>query len=188
MHYGGINIYMKLLKSKLFAISFFLLIWSLTVICLKYNLELLTYPIVLIGLGYEILTSEKKLKVLSLLTILGALGWCMQSFEAYMGTLIIFGSKPLAPLWLALLWAVFMSSTLRTMPFAFKNIYVSFIFGCYALPGTYFFIAKLGLAEIRSPIWQSLALDAVLSGIVFVITYLLLKFHFQKQGQGQLYV
>jgi hypothetical protein len=174
---------LKVFKSKPFAIGFFLFIWTLTVLSLKNNYEILVYPIISIGILYEVLTSKQKYKVTILLILLGLMGWTLQSLEAYLGTLIIFGSEPLAPPWLALLWALFMSSTLRTMSFAFKNIYTSFLFGCYALPGTYFFISKLGLATIKAPIWQSLLLDALLSGFIFAITYLLLHHFFQKKGQ-----
>lgn len=174
---------LKVFKSKTFAIGFFLFIWTLTVLSLKSDYEILVYPVIFIGLLYEVLTSKQKYKVALLLVLLGLLGWTLQSVESYLGTLIIFEHEPLAPPWLALLWALFMSSTLRTMSFAFKNIYTSFLFGCYALPGTYFFISKLGLATIKSPIWQSLLLDALLSGFIFVITYLLLKHFFQKKGQ-----
>ncbi len=170
------------LKSKGLALIVFLTVWTLAIICLKNNYDNLVYPIVFIGLCYEVLTTREKIKVFLLITILGLLGWLFQSGEAYLGTLIIKNSQPMAPLWLIPLWALFMSSTLRTMPFVFNNIFVCFAFGCYALPGTYYFISKMGLAEIKSPIWQSLILDALISGVIFLITYFLLKTYFYKKG------
>lgn len=172
----------SVLRSKTFALAAFLSIWALAVYCLKLDLEILVYPVVLLGLIYEIMTSEQKVKVAILLVILGALGWVMQSLEVYMGTLIIFNWTVCAPPWLFLLWGFFMSSTLRTMPFTFRNIYISFLFGCYATPGTYLFISTLGLAELKEPIWLSLIVNSLISGSLFAITYLLLKFYFLKKG------
>lgn len=169
-------------KSKKIALIVFLVTWTLTVLCLYYGYEALTYPILILGISYEVLTTKKPLKTLSLILIIGTFGWVFQSLESYMGTLIIYKSQPFAPLWLLLLWSLFMSSTLRTMPFVFKNIYITFLFGCYALPGTYFFISKLGLAELSEPLWKSLALDSLISAIVFTLTYLLINKVFYKEG------
>lgn len=170
------------LKSKGVALIVFLTIWGLAIFSLKQNLDILVYPIVSVGLAFEVLTTKHKLKVFTLIMILGILGWLLQSFESYIGTLIIKDSYPFAPIWLILLWALFMSSTLRTMPFVFKNIPVCFIFGCYALPGTYYFVSKIGIAKIQAPIWKSLALNSLISGVIFLITYFLIKFYFYKKG------
>lgn len=169
-------------KSKGVALVVFMTIWTLVIISLKQDYDLLVYPIISIGIAFEVLTTKNRLKVFVLVMCLGVLGWLFQSIESYMGTLIIRGSEPFAPLWLILLWALFMSSTLRTMPFVFKNIPVCFIFGCYSLPGTYYFVSKIGIAKIQEPIWKSLTIDALISGIIFLITYFLLKFYFYKKG------
>lgn len=170
------------IKSKGVALIVFLTVWSLSIYALTLDLDYLVYPIVFLGIAYEVLTTKNKSKVLILMLLLGILGWALQSLEAYYGTLIIKNSYPLAPIWLIPLWAIFMSSTLRTMPFVFNNIFVCFAFGCYALPGTYYFISKLGLAVIQKPIWISLTLNSLISGLVFIITYFLLKFYFYKKG------
>lgn len=170
------------IRSKSVALIVFLTAWALTLLCLIYDYDGLAYLTIFLGLAYEVLTTKQRVKTFWLIFILGIIGWTFQSFEAYLGTLVIKGSTAHAPFWLLPLWSLFMSSTLRTMPFVFKNAYVSFIFGCYALPGTYYFISKLGLAVIAKPIYNSLALDAFLSGIVFLITYFLLSHYFYKNG------
>ncbi len=172
----------KVVRSKYMALAVFLLAWVLVVYCLSNNQVYLVYPIIIVALAYEILTVRQRLKTFILLLIVGLLGWTLQSVEARLGTLIITNSIMFAPPWLGFLWSLFMSSTLRTMPFVFKNLITSFLFGCYALPGSYFFISKIGLAEIKSPIWQSLLLDSLISGFIFVITYYLLKSYFYKKG------
>jgi hypothetical protein len=173
---------MMTIKSKSLALVVFLTVWALSILALYHNYDLLVYPIVIVGLIYEIFTTKQPLKVLVLITTLGFLGWLFQSFEAYLGTLVIKDSAPFAPIWLGFLWALFMSSTLRTMPFVFNNIFICFLIGCYSLPGTYLFISKIGLAKIKTPLWQSLALDSIISGVIFLITYFLLKIYFYKKG------
>lgn len=170
------------IKSKSVALVVFLTVWTLSILALYHNYDFLVYPIVIAGLIYEILTTKQPFKVLILISLLGFLGWLFQSFEAYMGTIVVKGSAPFAPIWLGFLWALFMSSTLRTMPFVFNNIIICFLIGCYSLPGTYLFISKLGLAQIKSPVWQSLVLDSLISGVIFLITYFLLKIYFYKKG------
>jgi hypothetical protein len=179
LHTAGLK---PFLYSKIFALIFFLSVWALAVFSLYKGYESLVYPIVILGLIYEVFTTSSPLKVFLLISILGFLGWLLESCEAYFGTVVMFNYTTFAPLWLGLLWALFMSSTLRTMPFVFKNIWFCFVFGCYSLPGTYFFISKLGIAHIKEPLWISLTINSLISGFIFLITFYLLKIYFYKNG------
>jgi hypothetical protein len=148
----------------------FLAVWSLVVFLLSKDFSLFVYIPLSLGLLYQAKLWSFKKETFYFFLAVGLVGWSLESVESYFGYLKIMNSHP-QPLWIVFLWAYFSSYTFTCFSFFVDRYAKAFLYGAYSLPGSYFLVSKLGLAELSDSLTLFFIVNGTVGGLVLMFAH-----------------
>jgi len=149
--------------------SVFLILWGLMVTFLYYDLEPLVYFVLGAGCLIQLKSWSFKLNAVVFMSAVGLFGWSIESIESHYGLVRLMGSNP-QPLWLAFLWAYYASLSFDLFINFVNRYWKAFLYGVYSLPGSYYFVSKLGLAEINGSLVKFFLINGTVGGLVLLFS------------------
>lgn len=152
--------------------SVFLLAWALMLIFLYLKLDPFVYLVLGLGCVFRLYTWKFHKRAILFMFAVGLFGWGIESLESYFGVLSVSYSPPKPqPLWMILLWAYFVAVTFDQFKSFVDRYWKSFLYGIYSLPGSYYFVSKLGIAEIGVSTPMFFLINGTVGGLVLVFSH-----------------
>ena len=150
----------------------FLAVWSVVVFLLYKDLSEFVYLPLSLGLLYQAKLWSFKKEAFYFFIAVGFMAWGLESVESYFGYLKIMNAHP-QPIWIAFLWAYFSAFTFTSFSFFVDGYIKAFLYGAYSLPGTYYLVSRLGLAEISDSLILFFIVNGTVGGLVLMFAHVL---------------
>ena len=150
----------------------FLAVWFVVVFLLCKGFSKFVYIPLSLGLLYQAKLWSYKKEAFCFFVTLGFMAWGLESVESYFGYLRIMNSHP-QPIWVAFLWAYFSAFTFTSFNFFVDRYIKAFLYGAYSLPGSYYLVSRLGLAEISDSLILFFIVNGTVGGLILMFAHFL---------------
>lgn len=154
----------------LISMSVFLTLWGLMIGALYYSYEPYVYIVLGLGCLFQLSRWGFHKRALFFMLLVGLFGWSLESLESHFEVLKVMGSHP-QPLWLGLLWAYYVPLSFDLFNSFVNRYWKAFLYGVYSLPGSYYFVSKLGLVEICDSLVLFFLINGTVGGLVLVFSH-----------------
>jgi hypothetical protein len=162
----------SLISSRWTALPIFLLAWGLMVLSLYNQFQIYVYFILGFACFFEWSRKSFKINFFLFMLFVGLFGWALESLESHFGILKIMGENP-QPLWLILLWPYYASVTFDLFTSYVDRYWKAFLYGASSLPGAYYLVARIDIAEIGVSAPLFFLINGTVGGIVLMFACLM---------------